>query len=65
MTDVKHSSYRVIWSEEDREFVGLCAEYPSLSFLDPDQGAALTGIVALVAGVVSDMDANGERLPPR
>ena len=63
MVDVKQYTYRVIWSEEDREFVGLCAEYPSLSHLDQDQVAALTGIVALVADVVSDMDANGETPP--
>jgi hypothetical protein len=24
-------SYRVIWSAEDNEFVGLCTEFPSLS----------------------------------
>jgi hypothetical protein len=26
-----HYSYRVIWSEEDKEYVGLCAEFPTLS----------------------------------
>lgn len=63
MVDVKHYCYRVIWSEEDREFVGLCAEYPSLSHLDEDQVSALTGIVALVTDVASDMEANGETPP--
>jgi predicted RNase H-like HicB family nuclease len=24
-------TYRVTWSEEDGEYVGLCAEFPSLS----------------------------------
>ncbi len=28
-------TYRVTWSEEDQDCVGLCAEYPSLSW--PDQ----------------------------
>ena len=30
-------SYRVQWSEEDREFVGLCTEFPSLSWLAESQ----------------------------
>ena len=29
-------SYSVTWSAQDGEFVGLCAEFPSLSWLDPD-----------------------------
>jgi hypothetical protein len=24
-------TYRVTWSEDDNEYVGLCAEFPSLS----------------------------------
>ena len=23
-------TYRVTWSEEDKEYIGLCVEYPSL-----------------------------------
>jgi hypothetical protein len=26
-------TYRVTWSEDDSEYVGLCAEFPSLSWL--------------------------------
>ena len=26
-------TYRITWSEEDMEYVGLCAEFPSLSWL--------------------------------
>lgn len=61
--NIKHYSYRVIWSEEDQEFVGLCAEFPSLSWLDENQSAALEGIVRLVGGVVSDMAENNEQPP--
>ena len=63
MVDVRHYTFRVIWSEEDQEFIGLCAEFPSLSHLDEDQVSALTGVVALVTDVVSDMEANGESPP--
>ena len=28
-----HYTYRVTWSADDNEYVGLCAEFPSLSWL--------------------------------
>jgi len=48
-------SYRVFWSEEDGEYVGLCSEFPTLSWLDEDKHAALDGIVNLVNDVIIDM----------
>lgn len=63
MVNHEHYAYRVIWSTEDEEFVGLCAEYPSLSYLDEDRMAALNGITQLVNNVVLDMAENGERVP--
>jgi predicted HicB family RNase H-like nuclease len=56
-------TYRVTWSEEDQEYVGLCVEYPSLSWLAPTPQAALEGIRRMVADVVSDMEANEEPVP--
>ena len=56
-------TYRVTWSEEDKEFVGLCAEFPSLSWLDDTQETALQGINNVVAEVISDMESNGEAVP--
>lgn len=61
--NTKQYAYRVIWSEEDQEFVGLCAEFPSLSWLEEEQDAALHGIVQLVEETVQDMTANGESVP--
>jgi predicted HicB family RNase H-like nuclease len=63
MVNHKHYTYRVLWSEEDNEFVGLCAEFPSLSYLDADMVAALQGIVDLVEQIVRDMAANNEPIP--
>jgi predicted HicB family RNase H-like nuclease len=63
MVNYNHYSYRVNWSTEDREFVGLCTEFPSLSHLDRDQSTALSGIIDLVRGVVCEMEANGEKVP--
>ena len=60
---VERYTYRVFWSEEDQEFVGLCAEFPSLSWLDKAQSAALSGIVRLVGQVVADMRRSGEEIP--
>lgn len=62
MTADKYA-YRVLWSEEDGEFVGLCAEFPGLSWLDRDQEGALRGIVALVDETLEDMEQNGEMAP--
>lgn len=56
-------TYRVTWSEEDGEYVGLCAEFPSLSWLAKDPDAALRGIRKLVQEVVSDMMKDHEPIP--
>lgn len=56
-------TYRVTWSDEDNQCVGLCAEFPSLSWLDATPEKALRGIRKVVAEVVADMRANGESVP--
>ncbi len=56
-------SYRVVWSEEDSEYVGLCAEFKSLSWLDATPEKALKGIREVVSDVVKDMKKNGETIP--
>lgn len=56
-------TYRVTWSEDNNEYVGLCAEFPSLSWLTLTPEAALKGIRKLVADVVKDLDATGETIP--
>ena len=58
-----HYTYRVTWSEEDGEHVGLCTEFPSLSWLAKTPEAALGGIRRVIAGTVADMEANGEAVP--
>ena len=56
-------TYRVTWSEDDDEYVGLCAEFPSLSWLARTPETALKGIRKLVADVVTDMKASEETIP--
>mgnify|MGYP001584443485 CR=1 FL=1 len=58
-----HYTYRVTWSDEDAEYVGLCAEFPSLSWLASSPEAALKGIRLAVAQVLKDMEAHHEVIP--
>ena len=56
-------TYQVSWSSEDGEYVALCAEFPSLSWLAETPEAAFQGIRGVVGEVVSDMRANNEPVP--
>ena len=56
-------TYRVTWSEDDNEYVGLCTEFPSLSWLAKKPGVALKGIRKSVEDVVMDMQKGGEDVP--
>jgi len=61
--NIEHYTWRVTWSDEDQEYLGLCVEFPSLSWLAATPEAALTGIRNMVAEVVLDMQASGEPVP--
>jgi predicted RNase H-like HicB family nuclease len=56
-------TYRVTWSEDDQEYVGLCAEFPSLSWLDQTPESALMGVREIVESVIKDMQNTGEEIP--
>ncbi len=58
-----HYTYRVTWSEDDNEYVGLCAEFPSLSWLAKTPEAALKGVRKVVSDIVEDMRTTGETIP--
>lgn len=61
--NINHYAYRVIWSEEDNEHIGLCSEFPSLSWLDDSPEKALIGIQNTVEEVVADMRQSGDKVP--
>ena len=61
--NIDRYTYRVTWSEEDQEHVGLCVEFPSLSWLEVTPEKALKGISNLVHECISDMTSNGEEIP--
>ncbi len=58
-----HYTYRVVWSPEDDEFVGLCAEFPLLSWLEGTPEEAFAGIRRLVVEILDDMLESGETPP--
>jgi predicted HicB family RNase H-like nuclease len=60
---VDHYTYRVTWSPEDGEYLGLCAELASLSWLAATPEEALSGIRQVAAEAVADMQLNGESVP--
>lgn len=61
--NINHYTYRVTWSPEDGEHVGLCAELPSLSWLAKTPEEALQGIRKVVGSVVRDLRKIGEPIP--
>jgi predicted HicB family RNase H-like nuclease len=61
--DFDKYTYRVMWSEEDQEFVGSCAEFPSLSWLASTAEKALRGIRSVVKDCIRDMAQNNEEIP--
>ncbi len=61
MTD--HYTYRVTWSVNDEEYVGLCAEFPLLSWLAPTPNEAFFGIRQLVSDILADMRDTNETPP--
>lgn len=63
MIEQDRYTYRVTWSAEDEEYLGLCAEFPSLSWLDSIPEEALRGIRQVVADVITDLDAHNEDIP--
>ena len=60
---VDRYTYRVTWSAEDQEHVGLCAEFPSLSWLEKTPEKALVGIRKLVRESIADLQKNREEVP--
>ncbi len=56
-------TYRVMWSDEDEAFIGLCAEFPGLSWAAATAEKALKGIRKVVKDCVEDMQQNNEEVP--
>ena len=61
--NINKYSYKVIWSEEDGEFVGLCLEFPSLSALAGTQEAALKDIRFVVGKCINSLVREKQPVP--
>jgi len=61
--DYDRYTYRLTWSEDDGEYVGLCAEFTSFSWLDSTPERALAGIRKLVKATLVDMAKDNEEPP--
>lgn len=56
-------TYRILWSPEDEQHIGLCAEFPSLSYSNAQAENALTGIMNLVSETIEGMKKSGKEVP--
>ncbi len=56
-------SYRVIWSDKDQRYLGLCSEFPSNSWSASTQEGALKGIVETIEGILNEKKEKGEKIP--
>jgi predicted RNase H-like HicB family nuclease len=56
-------SYRVFWSQEDQEYVGVCAELPGLSWLDKSPVLALQGIRRVAREGLEILTEHGDPIP--
>ncbi len=61
--EIDRYTYRVTWSEDDQQHVGLCAELPSLSWLENTPEDALKGIRKLVRACLAEMKKANEEVP--
>lgn len=48
----KKYNYHVFWSNEDRAFVGVCEEFPSLSWITEDEDETFKGIKNLIENYI-------------
>ena len=50
-------AYSLSWSDSDNAYIGLCTEFPSLSWIAGSPETALKGIRKVVDGVADDLQA--------
>ena len=63
MIDHRHYSYRVFWSDEDKAFVGACAEFPRISHIDNDLDSTFRGIVNVIGHAVEMLAEDSDPIP--
>jgi predicted HicB family RNase H-like nuclease len=61
--DTRDYLYSVVWSEEDKAFIGRVLEFPSLAAHGSTQAKALSEIRSVVQNVFDDLVESGEEVP--
>jgi len=61
--DTRDYLYSVVWSEEDKAFIGRVHEFPSLAAHGSTQAKALDEIRAVVKHAFDDLVESGEEVP--
>ena len=56
-------SYQVTWLDSEKEYIALCSEFPSLSFLSKTKESALKGLQTTIKEILINMQNNGEKAP--
>ena len=56
-------TYRVVWSDDDGMFIGLCAELPFLSHLDDTADGAFSGIRDVASTALEILQEDNDPLP--
>ena len=56
-------TYRVLWSQEDQMYVGLCAEFSLLSALGQTLEETFSGIRQVVSEAVAILQEDGDPIP--
>lgn len=51
---MENYNYHVIWSKDDEEYVALCEEMPSVSFLADNPINALNGLLDVISTIIND-----------
>lgn len=63
MSDIEQYNYRLVWSQPDAEWIGLCDAFPGLSWLEKDRQAALDGIRRMVGRALDILGEDGMAPP--
>jgi len=63
MRETERYSYRVFWSDEDGEYVAVCAELPGLSWLAGSPEKALAGARRAAREAAALLRASGDPVP--
>jgi predicted RNase H-like HicB family nuclease len=56
-------TYRVLWSEDQRHYVGVCSEFPALTSTAATHDGALGGIISAVGAHLEKWRTTGEAIP--